>query len=132
MRCFHFFYALFCLNIWKFQIKVVTLQPQSFRMTAETAKNIVPIIRRYFETQPVEKAWLFGSFARGEETPKSDVDMLVQLDNSQRIGLKFFGMIEDLKDLLGRPVDLISDPYLKPFARESADKDKILIYEREK
>ena len=101
-------------------------------MTAETANRIVPIIRRYFETQPVEKAWLFGSFARGEETPKSDVDMLVQLDHSQRIGLKFFGMIEDLKDLLGRPVDLISDPYLKPFARESADKDKILIYEREK
>lgn len=32
------------------------------------------VIADYFKTQPVLKAWLFGSFARGEETPKSDVD----------------------------------------------------------
>ncbi|MBP3286438.1 MAG: nucleotidyltransferase domain-containing protein [Prevotella sp.] len=33
-------------------------------------------IAEYFKTQPVLKAWLFGSFARGEETPESDVDIL--------------------------------------------------------
>lgn len=33
-------------------------------------------IAEYFKTQPVLKAWLFGSFARGEETPRSDVDIL--------------------------------------------------------
>jgi len=49
-------------------------------------------IADYFKTQPVVKAWLFGSFARGEETPLSDVDILVVLDHSQPIGLKFFGM----------------------------------------
>lgn len=37
-------------------------------------------IAEYFKTQPVLKAWLFGSFARGEETPSSDVDILVLLD----------------------------------------------------
>ena len=46
-------------------------------------------IADYFKTQPVLKAWLFGSFARGEETPTSDVDILVVLDHSQPIGLKF-------------------------------------------
>ena len=39
-------------------------------------------------------------------------------------------MYEDLKDLLGRNVDLVTDRSLAPFARESVDRDKILIYER--
>ncbi len=87
-------------------------------------------IAEYFKTQPVLKAWLFGSFARGEQTPESDVDILVILDHSQPVGLKFFGMYEDLKELLGRNVDLVTDRSLAPFARQSVDKDKILIYER--
>lgn len=99
-------------------------------MTAETARNIVPIIRRYFETQPVEKAWLFGSFARGEETPKSDVDILVKLDYSQPIGLQYFGMICDLEEQLGRKVDLVSEGGLMSFAAPYVNKDKILLYER--
>jgi len=87
-------------------------------------------IADYFKTQPVLKAWLFGSFARGEETADSDVDILVILDQSQPMGLKFFGMWGDLERLLGRSVDLVVDRSLAPFARESADNDKILIYER--
>jgi len=87
-------------------------------------------IAEYFKTQPVLKAWLFGSFARGEEREDSDVDLLIVLDHSQPVGLKFFGMYEDLKELLGRNVDLVVDRTLAPFARESVDRDKILIYER--
>jgi predicted nucleotidyltransferase len=87
-------------------------------------------IAEYFKTQPVLKAWLFGSFARGEETPESDVDILVILDHSEPVGLKFFGMYEDLKELLGRDIDLVVDRTLASFARESVDRDKILIYER--
>ena len=87
-------------------------------------------IADYFKTQPVLKAWLFGSFSRGEERPESDVDILVDLDYSHPIGLRFFGMYEDLKALLGRNVDLVSERTLAPFARKSIDKDKILIYER--
>lgn len=87
-------------------------------------------VRDYFKTQPVLKAWVFGSYARGEETPDSDIDILVALDYSQPIGLKFFGMYEDLKNLLGRNVDLVTDASLASFARESVDKDKKIIYER--
>jgi len=87
-------------------------------------------IAEYFKTQPVLKAWLFGSYARGEETPESDVDLLIILDHSQPIGLKFFGMWGELERLLGRSVDLVVDRSLSPFARESAERDKILIYER--
>ena len=91
---------------------------------------IIKLIADYFETQPVLKAYLFGSFSRGEETESSDIDILIVLDDSQHVGLKFFGMYEDLKDLLGRKVDLVTERSLAPFARESVDRDKILIYER--
>ena len=87
-------------------------------------------IAEYFKTQPVLKAWLFGSFARGEETLESDVDILVILDHAKPVGLKFFGMWGDLERMLGRPVDLVVDRTLAPFARESVENDKILIYER--
>ena len=91
---------------------------------------IIETLRQYFTTQPVLKAWLFGSFSRGEETQDSDVDIIVALDKSKPIGLKFFGMWSDLEELLGRKVDLVSDGTLLPFAKESAERDKILVYER--
>ena len=91
---------------------------------------IIKLIADYFKTQPVLKAYLFGSFSRGEETESSDIDILIVLDDSQHVGLKFFGMYEDLKDLLGHKVDLVTERSLAPFARESVDRDKILIYER--
>ncbi|MBR4533989.1 MAG: nucleotidyltransferase domain-containing protein [Bacteroidaceae bacterium] len=91
---------------------------------------MIKLIADYFKTQPVLKAWLFGSYSRGEQRPDSDVDILVSLDYSQPIGLQFFGMFEDLKDLLGRNVDLVTDRSLAPFAKETVNRDKILVYER--
>ena len=93
-------------------------------------RTMIQKIAEYFKTQPVLKAWLFGSFARGEETATSDVDILVELDPTQTLGMKFFGMYEDLKELLGRPVDLVVNRSLASFARESVEHDKLLIYER--
>lgn len=87
-------------------------------------------IANYFKTQPVLKAWLFGSVARGEETPLSDVDIIVLLDHSQPVGMKFFGMWSDLEQMLDRKVDLVEDGELLPFAAESANRDRLLIYER--
>lgn len=87
-------------------------------------------IAEYFKTQPVLKAWLFGSFARGEETPRSDVDILVKLDQTKPVGIRFFRMWGDLERLLGRKVDLVTEGSLLPFAAESANHDKKLIYER--
>ena len=95
-----------------------------------TTNMIKTTVADYFKTQPVLKAWLFGSFSRNEQRPDSDVDIIVLLDKSRPIGLKFFGMWNDLEELLGRKVDLVSEGTLLPFAQESAEKDKILIYER--
>ena len=68
-------------------------------------------IADYFKTQPVLKAWLFGSFARGEQTPQSDVDILFVPDRSGKPFTLFTmgGMYMDLKELLGREVDLVEE-----------------------
>ena len=94
-----------------------------------TTQQMTQQIAEYFRTQPVLKAWLFGSFARGEETPDSDVDILIVPEKS--VGLfKLSGMHLDLQELLKTRVDLVTEKGLLPFARRSADHDKILIYER--
>ena len=82
--------------------------------------------------QPILRAWLFGSCSRGEETEESDIDILVDYDNSQGIVslLRMGGILMDLSDLLGRRVDLVENKGLMNFARASIERDKILIYER--
>ena len=98
-----------------------------------STEAMTKIIADYFKTQPVLKAWLFGSFARGEETPGSDVDLLVEFDHGQPIGLlRYAGMWREIETLLGRKVDLVEEGTLMPFAVESANRDKQLIYERTK
>ena len=82
-------------------------------------------------TLPVEKAWLFGSYSRGEERPDSDIDLLVRFDESARISLfKYAGIILTLEAAIGKDVDLVQEGSLLPFAAKTAEKDKILIYER--
>ena len=96
-----------------------------------TTQEMIQQIAEYFKTQPVLKVWIFGSFSRGEEREDSDVDLLILPDKSQHFSLfTLSSMYEDLKNLLGRDVDLITDGGLMSFARQSADRDKILIYER--
>lgn len=93
--------------------------------------NLIQTIQNYFSTQPVEKAWLFGSFSRGEERADSDIDLLVVFNKNANVSLlKHAGMIVDLEDRLNRKVDMVTDGDLLPFATESVHRDRILIYER--
>lgn len=100
-------------------------------MPKQKAMNteIINKITDYFSNRPVVKAWLFGSYSRGEETPESDVDILVVFDPV----VDLFDHVEmqlDLKNILQRDVDLVTDGTLMPWVSESVNKDKILIYER--
>lgn len=93
---------------------------------------IVNPITDYLKTQPVLRAWVFGSYSRGEERKDSDIDILVEYDRqNQRIGLfTIIRIQQQLQQIAGRKVDLVEEGTLMSFARESANKDKILIYER--
>lgn len=93
--------------------------------------QIITTIQRTLATQPVVRAWLFGSWSRMEERPDSDIDLLVDLDNSVQISLlDYAGYMLDIEDSVGQKVDLIENGRLLPFAQNSANRDKYLIYER--
>ena len=73
-------------------------------------------LKRILKEQDVQSASLFGSFARGEATAKSDIDLLVDLGKGKTLfdlaGLKFI-----LEDELGRKVDLVTERALSPVIR---------------
>ena len=88
-------------------------------------------IASYFATQPIVKAWVFGSYARGEAHRGSDIDILVVFDKDANVSLLRHAKISlELSELLGLDIDLVTDGTLLPFAERSANNDKILIYER--
>lgn len=90
----------------------------------------ISILQKYFKDKPVFKAFVFGSFARGDASSRSDYDILVELDYSKKIGFEFIQMQMDLVNLLQTDVDLVSDKALSKYIRPFVDKDKILIYDR--
>lgn len=93
-------------------------------------KQNIEKVKIYLTDKPVLKAYLFGSYVRGEATENSDVDLLVELDYSQKIGLQFIQMQLDLEDLLGKKVDLVSTKGISKYIEPIINKEKKLIYAR--
>ena len=125
----HFFYKKF----WRIDKKdyICNINQTVSLMLSKNVQEMIPKIQQYLASQPIEKAWLFGSCSRGEETPKSDVDLLVRYQDSDSMSLfDISGIMVNLKKIIKRPVDLIEEDCLLPFASKSANRDKILIYER--
>ena len=87
-------------------------------------------IKQYFTTKPVMKAYLFGSYSRGEADIDSDIDILVELDYSQRIGWDYFVMKDDLEERLHKKVDIVSSRGLSKYIMPYVEKEKQLIYEK--
>ncbi len=88
-------------------------------------------VQRYMAQTQIKRAWVFGSYARREETDASDLDLLVEYDKSNKLTL--LGIVRyqlDIEKIINRKVDLVENGYLKPFAQASAERDKYLIYER--
>lgn len=77
----------------------------------------------------VEKAWLFGSYARGEATPQSDVDL--RIDKGAIRGLELGGFAYDMEQALGTSVDVATTGSLSEEFLASIRKDEVLLYERQ-
>lgn len=89
------------------------------------------VIRQYLATQPIKKAWLFGSCSRGEDRADSDIDILVEYNDSNSISLMTISkIITSLSKKLNRKIDIVEEGCLLPFAKMSVEKDKQLIYAR--
>jgi predicted nucleotidyltransferase/DNA-binding XRE family transcriptional regulator len=69
---------------------------------------------------------LFGSTARGEDRPDSDIDLLLHLDG--QVGLIGLARLQhELEEILGAPVDLIPDDGLKPDVRAAMERDAVTL-----
>jgi hypothetical protein len=90
----------------------------------------ISILQNYFKDKPVFKAFIFGSFARGDADSNSDYDILVEFDYSKKIGMEFIQMQMELAELLKTNVDLVSAKAISKYIRPFVNKDKILVYER--
>jgi predicted nucleotidyltransferase len=110
------------------QNKYITLQLRKhFIMDSQMLNNIISVLGN----SPVEKAWLFGSFARNEDDEQSDIDMLIQFTPNEKITLfRYGGIVYNLEQITGRKVDLVEEGMLQSFALETAERDKVLIYEK--
>jgi len=89
-------------------------------------RSALPDIRRKFA---VRDLYLFGSIARGDDRPESDVDILVIFQPAARVTLFTLGGLNVfLEDLLGRPVDIVEDhPGLRPTFRAAIEEDKLRV-----
>lgn len=95
-------------------------------------QSIINDLKAYLKTQPIQKAWVYGSIGRGEEREDSDIDLLVRYDRTNnKVGLfTIIRIQQQLEQIVGRNVDLVEEGTLMPFAVESANNDRVLIYER--
>lgn len=87
-------------------------------------------IKAYFRTRPVLRAYLFGSYVRGQADKESDIDILVDLDYNEKIGLQFIQMKLDLEKLLNSKVDLVSSAGLSKYIKPLIDSERQVIYAR--
>src|SRR2546423_876259 len=94
----------------------------------ELKEKIVPVLSPY----GVKRIALFGSVARGEETPESDVDLLITLKPREQrppLGLRWFGLERELGQILGREVEMVNESALKPRVRPYIERDLVILYD---
>ncbi|OLY91550.1 hypothetical protein SAMN05444008_103230 [Cnuella takakiae] len=95
-----------------------------------TTDQIKKTVSAYFSDKPVKKVYLFGSYARKEADESSDVDLLVDLNYEEKIGWQYFIWSEDLQQILGSKVDVVSSKGLSPYLAPFIHKEKQLLYDR--
>lgn len=92
---------------------------------------IVQKINNYLEGQPVDKAWIFGSYARNQQCKNSDIDLMISFSENSKITLfKYADMLLALENITGCKVDLVEEGQVKNWAKDAVEQEKILIYER--
>lgn len=89
--------------------------------------EIEELCRRY----GVRTLYIFGSAVRDALKEESDLDFLVDFDNPVIEGYfdRYFGLVENLEALFGRPVDLVVEAYIRnPYFREAVEQSRVLLY----
>ncbi len=87
-------------------------------------KKIISLIKKH----GAKKIAVFGSYARGEEKPKSDIDILVEFSERKSL-LDIVGIEQELSDTLGIKVDLLTEKSISPYLIGRIKKEMKVIYE---
>lgn len=92
--------------------------------------DISTAVSRVLARHDVREAYLFGSFARGEQTPDSDIDLRLVCGNTMTFGA-LLELSHELEKELGRKVDIVtnSPEHMRPTFRKSIEQDEVLVYE---
>ena len=92
--------------------------------------NELVSIRDFFKDKPANKVYVFGSYARGDADENSDIDLLIDWDYNQHIGLNYYSWVMDFKAIMKKETDFVSLEFLSPLIEKYVNRDKILVYER--
>lgn len=92
--------------------------------------DISTVVSRVLPRYDVSEAYLFGSFARGEQTPDSDIDLRLICGNTMTFGA-LYELSHELETELGRKVDIVTNPpeHMRPAFRKSTEQDEVRVYE---
>ena len=85
-------------------------------------EKVLPLLRERFG---VAKIGIFGSTARGDDRPESDVDVLVELSPDRLTFRNFMALADFLEDLYGRKVDLLTIGGLDPLIRQDVESEVV-------
>ena len=96
-------------------------------MKAYTLDEIRDIVSRLARQYGAKRVYLFGSYARGEMTEASDIDL--RIDKGEIRGFQLAGLLLDLEDSLGVPVDLVPTTSLDQHFLHSIQDEEVLLYE---
>lgn len=95
-----------------------------------TLVDISAAVSRVLSRYDVHEAYLFGSFARGEQTPDSDIDLRLVCGDSMTFGALYELSLE-LEEELGREVEIVTNPpeHMRPAFRKNIEQDEVRLYE---
>jgi hypothetical protein len=95
------------------------------RTLQEIKDTLVNHKGRLFHDYPIRSLAIFGSYSRSEQNDSSDLDILVEF--SDKIGVRFIDLAEDLENIIGFKVDLVSKNGIKEKYLKSIDSDLIYV-----
>jgi predicted nucleotidyltransferase len=111
--------------------RILFIIPFGFHYLSPMNSNMLDLIASYFqEKAPIRRAWIFGSHARGTQSPTSDIDIQIQVyQNTPFTLFDLAGIQHDLSQLLALEVDLVMLGAPLKSITKNLNHDKILIYE---
>jgi len=99
------------------------MKQDNIKKIEELKEKIIPILK----ANDVVRSSVFGSFARGEDTPESDTDFLAELEDNNSL-LDMVHLKNELEDFLRRKVDIITYDSVNPRLKDYIFRDEIKIY----